>query len=810
MRLTQITPEHFRGFGKGQKINVDAPLVLVYGPNGYGKTSFTEAIEWLLFGSTTRRERGDSISKREYAKSIRNVHAPLSAVTQVEVRASHMDQHHVLVRRLETPDDSASASYLDDVPVASFASNPVRAARASAPVVAQHALQDFVHLKPKERRDALGAVLGLDDLLRFRNALVLARNALEKSLPQSVADAQATLGRAAKVVDLNSELASVAQRWRSAQPNYAKDKEVITGAAETLLGKSLGEDSLTGTPLEDLVSLREKCANAVFDMSQLQSNSIPDSLESSLKQTHGRLMEACLSFVATQALGYSDALLRFWRQGLAIPPNGDLCPFCEAHTLTPERREKVQSSVTSAATHLAQSEALDLALRHWAQCLEELRRVCDEALPSLLDENARATLERLLEVDGPQSVKEFVHQHDASKTRGDQLVTCVKDAASRLTGLGDRLRSPTTAASGVDEVRALLRQAVAVLDDARQVRSHYLAALEVIRPTLLKRVSQSVDVQRHEAVIRSIGVLPAAHEVGRFQEYRDQVNQAIQFTENHLKQRETLLVESRGGEIKDWYDLMNPGANVTYKALRPEASTLRMIGTSFAHDISAPACFSESQLNCVGLAVHFVRATTPGSPSKFIILDDPVQSMDAEHVEAFIASVLPRLLDEFELQVIILSHLRPLLDRIARVNVHRQMLRYTIDQYTKEGPTFQPFETLKEDLDRIRLYAGSNERFRRNVTELIRECCDRLIREAHWKLGTPLGHEFDSVSTGVLLKEFGKLAPVTPAQWTGLRDTVDFASPSHHSDPNWQVPSTEQILPHHNRLVTLANSLHLI
>lgn len=49
-RINSIEIENFRGFASKEIFNLDRPKVLVYGPNGSGKTSFCEALEFSLLG----------------------------------------------------------------------------------------------------------------------------------------------------------------------------------------------------------------------------------------------------------------------------------------------------------------------------------------------------------------------------------------------------------------------------------------------------------------------------------------------------------------------------------------------------------------------------------------------------------------------------------------------------------------------------------------------------------------------------------------------------------------------------------------
>ena len=57
MRLVNLIVRNFRGFGNtSETIRLDGDLLLFYGPNGFGKTSLAEAIEWLFYGTTKRRQ----------------------------------------------------------------------------------------------------------------------------------------------------------------------------------------------------------------------------------------------------------------------------------------------------------------------------------------------------------------------------------------------------------------------------------------------------------------------------------------------------------------------------------------------------------------------------------------------------------------------------------------------------------------------------------------------------------------------------------------------------------------------------------
>src|SRR4051812_10618462 len=70
LTFRSITVRNFRGFRDEQTIEVGSSAVVISGPNGTGKTSFFDAIQWLLIGSLPRlaalasRRSGDHVVNR--------------------------------------------------------------------------------------------------------------------------------------------------------------------------------------------------------------------------------------------------------------------------------------------------------------------------------------------------------------------------------------------------------------------------------------------------------------------------------------------------------------------------------------------------------------------------------------------------------------------------------------------------------------------------------------------------------------------------------------------------------------------------
>jgi len=146
----RIKPTWFRSFGDRDWINLDSDLVILHGPNGYGKTSIAESIEWLIYGKTKRRIKGEKLSKRDYQGSYRNAHAPTGSLTSVEavIRLSDGLEHSIkreLVighRKVES-----SNTFIDNNP-GNLSSIGISDDEIYDSIIAQDSLKDFIYSEP--------------------------------------------------------------------------------------------------------------------------------------------------------------------------------------------------------------------------------------------------------------------------------------------------------------------------------------------------------------------------------------------------------------------------------------------------------------------------------------------------------------------------------------------------------------------------------------------------------------------------------------------------------------------------------------
>ena len=216
-------------------------------------------------------------------------------------------------------------------------------------------------------------------------------------------------------------------------------------------------------------------------------------------------------------------------------------------------------------------------------------------------------------------------------------------------------------------------------------------------------------------------------------------------------------------------------------------------------------------MNCLGLAVWLMRATTKTSPFGFILLDDPVQAMDDDHAEAFIAQVVPHLIDDHGKQVVVLSHVRNVTDKLRALNLHRSTQLFHYENYLQTGPVIVLQARLQQKLAEIKGAAAGNEANRQYAVDRLRVLVEEFVRELHL---ARIGHQppatYDTANSGQLLDLFRVIPGTAPEDHAGMKDTVRFCDPAHHSQVGYAPPQKSAIQPHIDRVTGLMKKYGLI
>lgn len=180
MRINQLKVRGFRAFNEEQIIDLSDPIAVFEGPDGSGKTSLAEAIEWLLYGKTLKRIKGEELSKREYARCYRNTHFIRPGLPFVEANITDIPgSNHTIVRELKG--DESLVPRVDGMPKSDLREFGIDTMYDRL-LILQHTLQDFIFMKTKGRYEMLSAMLGLEPLMTFRTTVESGKTEFNKRI----------------------------------------------------------------------------------------------------------------------------------------------------------------------------------------------------------------------------------------------------------------------------------------------------------------------------------------------------------------------------------------------------------------------------------------------------------------------------------------------------------------------------------------------------------------------------------------------------------------------------------------------------
>jgi DNA repair exonuclease SbcCD ATPase subunit len=647
-RLVELELEAFRGFAAPQRIDLDADVVLLRGDNGVGKTSIADGLLWLITGTIPRLvERGRAV--RKGADPIVNRYRP-AGPARVKLTLALPDEQRVAFTRTGSAERSkltaSGASDNPDVPAQLAASlgdmTPEQLVQAvsSWGILQQHALLAALDSGPTLHQ-RLAEVVGLERVTRFTDAasqvtkqvaadqrqLEAVRNSLQARTAR--AEAQLTASR-------SEELGVDAEKQRLAA--------VLASAAA---GSPQGITVKSPASIENLAALERAIAAGLTDALELtQAYAQLAATQTSVGQAVDDIERELigLSERAEQAAQRAPIQIQLATAALALL--GPHCPVCGQGIDAEHVRQHLTELLTkseneAAATEAAQRDVAKAHSRLQAARLAEERRASAERNVAEILRRTRSGLGSTgwLEVDEswttPQNTAGYIEQLSDLQQR------------LRLTSANARRNTSEQIARSSSEVESTQSELERVDRELAETKGRLERA---------KTLDDAAHVAAERIIKRALERLEPS-----FAEVYDRLSPHPTFTELRAAQD---FFYGKSRIVPEVYDPVHKVAG------------------------NPTLLFSEGQLNVVALSYFLGLALNAGAGSlPFIVLDDPLQTMDVLGVLGF-ADLCRRLREER--QIIVTTHDRRFASLLARKlaprEEHTRTLLHEFDGWTAEGP----------------------------------------------------------------------------------------------------------------------------
>lgn len=201
---------------------------------------------------------------------------------------------------------------------------------------------------------------------------------------------------------------------------------------------------------------------------------------------------------------------------------------------------------------------------------------------------------------------------------------------------------PSDATSLGDHVTASLPVLIEAAAGVREQAAQALAQLETEWTPLAEQLARWVDLEREARAV---------------EEQLTRVDAARSWLTGHIDVLRDERLAPIGDQARRIWSMLRQESNVDIGRITLEGRATRRKATIEAsvdgQSTGALSVMSQGELHALTLALFIPRATTEGSPFRFLVLDDPIQAMDPAKIDGFVDVLVDLAATR---QVVVFSH----------------------------------------------------------------------------------------------------------------------------------------------------------
>lgn len=618
--------EAFRGFNTPVEIDLSASVVIIHGPNGMGKTSLFDALQWVLLGELPRLRTARLKPSQEYIVNAYRTGERATVRVEMQLRGEPVqlsrtgDRNGSLLTWM-SHDEILRGEPAEAALAEGFGAGPeldLASALHACGLLQQDAAREVLASKPRDRFDTFSELLGLGELAaveQWAKTRAAAASAQAKAVEEEAFEVERRVAQTtARLEELRSNaaarpvvqdvLARLETELRSGELSVTRPVE-SRDAAVALVAEAgaLAHDSAT-------------LASELRRLEVLVASSPPVDREALEQVQRLRAESEVAAAVARDQLALAvqrlarrrEAQESLARMASAVLPHvtGDACPVCGQQIDPEDVRGRLSAIAGELSTAELEAEVSDIQRR--LEAAEESLASAQRAEDALVTQLTTAA-------ECQAQLEAAIARMGAIRARGDmlqvpELLRVPRESYLGLESLAERLSA--VASFGRELVSAW--DASAPAEEARAVtdaeRARQLAESIAARREALSRVSHHATTL-YEAVRRA----------------------RVDVVRGEFARLSPLA--------QDIYSRLDP--HPTFQDIDLVSELFRSVGTTTAQVTDAVAgvsadpmlVFSSAQANIAAISylMSLNVASSIGAP--VLLLDDPVQAMDDVNVLGF-------------------------------------------------------------------------------------------------------------------------------------------------------------------------------
>jgi len=756
VKIKAVTIQGFRGFNEKRTIAFDDSLTLIYAPNSYGKTSISEAFEWLLYGETYKIATAES--KDEFKGSYRNRHLPESMTPFAKVIFMD-DKGREIEFCAELDEYEAIKRFVDGQEVENW-SLAEDLSQVPRPFILQHALKHLLLARPDERFQRFAKLLGLEKLDLFHRNIISVCTKPDACMPSEASELLQNISMLERRLTNYPSLIKIKKALDKGIPGLKEAYEAIALEAKKRVPPETKDEAI----LSKLLQIREDAVGKIFKGSIIlphytdtenltndeDENFFINCVANSFIQDYVEIAKLSTIQNIIERAEFLDLGLKLFDK------TSKKCPFC-GQSISDTLLSHIKNKHKDLANKKTHYEELENKRTKITGILRDLRsrivtynsRNIDKSMQLIAIQPTLANLESILLPKHQihfKMIETTISQFHVATSKLEKSYKRVLDAIEKIESSIKELvenvelvkelgMALTEYISGMHQYVQIISERASAISDANRIVIHeldILAGTEDIS-VLIELIEQRKNIEKRFEIEKILDGL------------KDLRKSVDQYVANRVLQA---ISQELSLDVMQWYEQIKTTGDpdVHFNGFDMERTKkgevkprrVQVKAKSYGKDlVSAVSSLSESKLNALGLCVSIATNLKGESPFDFLIIDDPIQSWDAEHEIKFIDVI--RKLVQYGKQVVLLSHNSKWMEMVCSGCRVLNGYFYEITGYTVTGPHFKRISWVRwkdrlDEVDAILKDPGATRLKLQQAEEEVRILNAELTSELYYKV----------------------------------------------------------------------------
>lgn len=703
MRLKSLTVRGFRGFNNEETIQLDSNIVVIYGLNGSGKSSFTEALEWLFFGEISRQRLSNCKSEYQYEEYLRNLFYSDVANPFVEVVCTVNGVEKTYRKELS---GKTELFFVDGKPISSFDAEGLDLRNCVRPMLAQTEIKALVDSEQKERWEQLANILGQSAFSDLRDNLLLLKKAKRDETYKSHLSTFTSLKRDLELSTSLSKMAShfetgTLQEFLTLVSEYLDTDKTEVSEILAVLAEKI--KLLMNSDLGNRVSsVQTESSQKYKEMTQRIISSVQEIHENAITASKGKENHDSLTFL---------------ERGLPLVTD-ETCPFCKEETLSDEKLDSIKGLLSDEKEYIA-------ARQNVVEAKDKVNKG--------FDAYSKYILETLIPVNElgviAQKMSDLGQTEIASKLQKAiaKLQEFVSDSKSQIKLGVDSVISDIESKyfHGKEELEIDFSKLDNILKNCSESYVQIANEIDAIKEEMVKLLSTNKG-EDEQTQLKDLITLEKTVKFRQDQSFFWTTHNKLKLIDTlevelkeYEKQQLSVLLKKHAQQIAAYYKRLNEDDEIQFSSIEVKDGVKRQAklkATGYGKDINPVTIFSEAHTNSLALSIYFPQRVDSNAAWEHIVLDDPVQSMDENHS----LSLIDILIDTSKSkQVIVLTHSKSFFQNLKTRFYSDSPLIYNFYYNDESGPKIKlsagetkdylaEVETFRSKGDKNSLESGGN------------------------------------------------------------------------------------------------------